>query len=76
MGKPKKRSEEFKLKYVYLVFRCPNGHTISHRVEIVQSSGTSKILDAIKFPVRCLECGWEGEIQGSQRIDVLPAEPN
>jgi hypothetical protein len=76
MGKPKKRTKEFKLKQVYLVFKCPNGHKISHRVEIVQSSGTGKILDAIKFPVRCPECNWEGEVQGSQRVNLLPAGPN
>ena len=76
MRKLKKRNEEIKLKQIYLVFKCPNGHKISHKVEIVQGSGTSKILDAISFPVRCPECKWEGELQGSQRIDVIPDEVN
>jgi len=70
MRKQKKGTKEINQKLVNLIFNCPNGHEIKHRVEIVQSPGCSKILDSILFRLNCSECKWDGELLGSRRTGV------
>jgi hypothetical protein len=60
-----------------IMFKCPiDNNAIEFELPVIGNQMTLAELDAIPFSLYCLQCKWQGQIQGIQRIGVQRVDWN